>query len=50
MTQAHLAGHCGLHSTFKGPVGRGERNVSILDLRHLAKILRVPLADLFPPP
>jgi transcriptional regulator with XRE-family HTH domain len=44
-TQAELADRCGLHRTFIGSVERGERNVSILNLRLLADTLRVPLAE-----
>ena len=47
MTQAQLAEACGLHRTFIGSVERGERNVAILNLRRIAKSLRVPLAELF---
>lgn len=46
-TQAQLAEQCGLHRTFIGSVERGERNISILNLRLLAKVLRVSLVDLF---
>ncbi len=45
-SQAELAGRCRLHRTFIGSVERGERNVSILNLRHIARVLRVPLVDL----
>ena len=45
-TQAQLAQHCDLHRTFIGSVERGERNVSILNLRLIARVLRVPLAEL----
>ncbi len=45
-TQADLACRCDLHRTFIGSVERGERNVSILNLRLIARVLRVPLADL----
>ena len=40
--------HCkaGLHRTYVGSVERGERNLSILNLRLIARILRVPLSDL----
>lgn len=48
-TQAQLAERCGLHRTFIGSVERGERNVSLLNLRRIARVLRVPLADLFAP-
>ena len=46
-TQAEFARRCDLHRTFVGSVERGERNVSILNVRLIAKILRVPLSDLF---
>jgi transcriptional regulator with XRE-family HTH domain len=49
-TQAELARRCDLHRTFIGSVERGERNVSILNLRLLARVLRVPLPELFRPP
>jgi transcriptional regulator with XRE-family HTH domain len=46
-TQADLASRCNLHRTFIGSVERGERNVSALNLRRIARALRVPLAELF---
>jgi transcriptional regulator with XRE-family HTH domain len=46
LTQAQLADACDLHRTFIGSVERGERNVAILNLRRIAKALRVSLADL----
>ena len=49
-TQAQLAQRCDLHRTFIGSVERGERNVSILNLRLIARILRVPLVELFAAP
>jgi transcriptional regulator with XRE-family HTH domain len=45
-TQADLADKCHLHRTFIGSVERGERNLSILNLRLVAKVLRLSLADL----
>jgi transcriptional regulator with XRE-family HTH domain len=48
LTQEQLADKCKLHRTFIGSVERGERNVSILNLRLLALALRVPLKDLLP--
>jgi transcriptional regulator with XRE-family HTH domain len=45
-TQAELGQRCDLHRTFIGSMERGERNVSILNLRLLAKVLRVSLAEL----
>jgi transcriptional regulator with XRE-family HTH domain len=46
-TQAELAERCDLHRTFIGSVERGERNVSILNLRLIARVLRVGLSELF---
>jgi transcriptional regulator with XRE-family HTH domain len=45
-TQADLADKCQLHRTFIGSVERGERNLSILNLRLIAEMLRVSLVDL----
>jgi transcriptional regulator with XRE-family HTH domain len=47
LTQAQLGEACSLHRTFIGSVERGERNVAVLNLRRIAKTLRVPLSDLF---
>ena len=47
-TQADLAQRCRLHRTYIGSVERGERNVSILNLRRIAKVLRISLTALFP--
>lgn len=47
MTQAELADACELHRTFIGSVERGERNIAILNLRRIARALRVKLTDLF---
>jgi transcriptional regulator with XRE-family HTH domain len=49
LTQAELARRCELHRTFIGSVERGERNVSILNLRLIARALRVTLAELLAP-
>ncbi|MBA4192242.1 MAG: XRE family transcriptional regulator [Planctomycetaceae bacterium] len=46
MTQAELGERCELHRTFIGSVERGERNVSILNLRVIAKTLRTSLPEL----
>ncbi len=50
LTQEQFGEQCSLHRTFIGSVERGERNVSILNLRVIARVLRIPLAELFPEP
>jgi len=46
LTQAQLAEQCDLHRTFICSVERDERNVSILNLRLIARVLRVELSEL----
>jgi transcriptional regulator with XRE-family HTH domain len=46
LTQQQLGELCALHRTFIGSVERGERNLSVLNLRAIARALRVPLAEL----
>lgn len=46
LTQQQLADQGELHRTFIGSVERGERNIAILNLRKIAQILRVKLAEL----
>jgi transcriptional regulator with XRE-family HTH domain len=49
-TQDQLGEKCSLHRTFIGSVERGERNVSILNLKLIAAVLRVPIAELVEKP
>jgi len=49
LTQAELGERCGLHRTFIGSVERGERNLSILNLRLIATFLRIHVAELLRP-
>jgi transcriptional regulator with XRE-family HTH domain len=50
LTQAQLGERCELDRTFIGSVERGERNVSVLNLRKIARSLRIPLIELFVDP
>jgi transcriptional regulator with XRE-family HTH domain len=45
-TQVELARRCGLHRAYTGFVERGERNVSLVNLRRIARVLRIRLSDL----
>ncbi len=45
-TQAELARRCELHKAYIGFVERGERNVSLINLRRITKVLRVRLPEL----
>lgn len=46
LTQEELGSRCGLHRTFIGSIERGERNLAILSLRRVSRVLRVSIADL----
>jgi transcriptional regulator with XRE-family HTH domain len=46
LTQADLGAKCNLHRTFIGSVERGERNIALLNLRLIARALRIALAEL----
>jgi len=46
LTQQQLGDFCELHRTFIGSVERGERNLAVLNLRRIAQVLRVKLAEL----
>jgi transcriptional regulator with XRE-family HTH domain len=50
LTQQQFGDHCQLHRTFIGSVERGERNLSILNLRQIARVLRIPVAELVAAP
>ena len=46
LTQLQLAGRCDLHRTFIGSVERGERNLSLINLRRIAQTLKVTPSQL----
>jgi transcriptional regulator with XRE-family HTH domain len=46
LTQEELGEKCRLHRTFIGSVERGERNVAVLNLRQIARALRIPVGNL----
>lgn len=49
LSQEQLAERADLHYTMIGSVERGERNITLENLAKIAKGLKVPLRELFPP-
>jgi transcriptional regulator with XRE-family HTH domain len=47
MSQDAFAARAGVHRTYMGGVERGERNVSLANLRKIALALEAPLSTLF---
>lgn len=48
-SQENFAAEVGFDRTYYGGVERGERNISALNLMHLARKLKCEVGDLFPP-
>lgn len=46
LSQEKLAFDCDLDRTYIGSVERGERNISVINLRKIAKALKTGVADL----
>lgn len=46
LSQLELGRLCELHRTFVGSVERGERNISLLNLRLVARALRTRIGEL----
>jgi len=47
LSQERFANLCGMHRTYMGPIERGERNVSLLNIRRIASVLGLKLSELF---
>ncbi len=47
LTQEDLADRAGIHRTYLSDVGRGSRNICLLNIERLAAALALPLAELF---
>jgi len=46
-SQKDFAFECGLHRTYIGAVERGERNVSLENIKKIADTFRIDIAELF---
>ena len=46
LSQEQLAARAGLHRTYVSSVERGERNVSLINIRRLARALEMNMAEL----
>ncbi|MFH0797013.1 MAG: helix-turn-helix transcriptional regulator [Candidatus Omnitrophota bacterium] len=47
LTQGRLAVKAGLHYTYVGSVERGEKNISLISIKNLARALEVEVCELF---
>ncbi len=47
LSQENFASLCGMHRTYMGAIERGERNVSLLNIRRIASVLELKLSELF---
>ena len=46
-SQEDFAFECGLHRTYIGAVERGERNISLENIKKIANTFRIDIAELF---
>ena len=46
-SQEYFAFECGLHRTYIGAVERGERNVSLENIKKIADTFKIDIAELF---
>jgi len=47
LSQENFASLCGMHRTYMGAIERGERNVSLLNIRRIAFVLELKPSELF---
>ena len=46
-SQEDFAFECGVHKTYIGPVERGERNISLENIKKIANTFRIDIDELF---
>lgn len=47
LSQEELASLVGVHRTYMGSIERGERNISLLNIRRIASALKIKPSELF---
>lgn len=47
LSQEAYADICGVHRTYMGAIERGERNISLMNIRRIAAALNIKLSELF---
>ncbi len=47
LSQESFADLCGVHRTYMGAIERGERNISLLNIRRIASALNLKPSELF---
>ena len=47
LSQEAFADLCGLHRNYMGGIERGERNISLINIKKIARALKISLSELF---
>ena len=47
LSQEKFAEKAGFHRTYAGMIERGEKNITLINIEKIAKVLKIPISDLF---